>query len=173
MNSASTIIASNNAPIEAYEISNNEPPLYSSSSINSSPKNNYNLNSISTASIQPETTQPPSQQQQQPYTVVDDSSNNNFKYDNNNYNSSISNDTPYEPASLTATQIETNISNTIATPTKSIIRSNSIRNVNDTIDDSYYNEPLTNSSISYNEPIAMQQPTSQAPVSGKRKTKYN
>jgi hypothetical protein len=122
MNSASTAIAaSNNAPIEAYEPISQEP-FVSSSSIHSSPKN-YNLNSYATTALQPD-----------PSPYVDESNANNY---------SISNDTSYEPTSLAATQIE----NLASTPTKSIIRSNSIKNIND--DDTYYNEP---SSSSYVEP---------------------
>lgn len=118
MNSASTVIAaSNNGINEAYEYS--QEPIVNSSSIHSSPKTYINPNSYSTSSIQPETTQ-----------YVDES--------NANTNYSIINDTSsYEPTSLTATQIENFASST--TPTKSIIRTNSIKNINDTVDDVYYN----------------------------------
>lgn len=66
----------------------------------------------------------------------------------NNYSITTSN-TSYEPTSLSASQIDNNV-----TPTKSIIRSNSIRNAND-VDETplnYYNEPTVQpTSMSYVE----------------------
>lgn len=133
INSASTIIANNNAPNEAYD---NEPI---SSSIHSSPKI-YDINPILTASIQPEKSQ---------YTIVDDV---NLNSSTNNKNFSNSNNISYEPTSLSAAQIENNV-----TPTKSIIRTNSIRNMNEIEDTpNYYNEPTVQpTSMSY---VELQQP---------------
>ena len=132
INSASTIIANNNAMNEAY--TNETEPI--SSSIHSSPQN-YDVN-LSASSIQPEKSQ---------YTVVDDI---NANTNNLVTNYSISNNnSSYEPTtSLSASQIDNNV-----TPTKSIIRSNSIRNINDDdIQPNYYNETIQPSSISYVEP---------------------
>ncbi|KAL7048648.1 hypothetical protein ACKWTF_003437 [Chironomus riparius] len=135
INSASTIIANNNAMNEAY--TNETEPI--SSSIHSSPQN-YDVN-LSASYIQPEKSQ---------YTVVDDI-NANTNNNNNNLvtNYSISNNSSYEPpTSLSASQIDNNV-----TPTRSIIRSNSIRNINDDdIQPNYYNETIQPSSISYVEP---------------------
>ena len=136
INSASTIIANNNAMNEAY--TNETEPI--SSSIHSSPQN-YDVN-LSASSIQPEKSQ---------YTVVDDINANTNNNNNNNLvtNYSISNNSSYEPpTSLSASQIDNNV-----TPTRSIIRSNSIRNINDDdIQPNYYNETIQPSSISYVEP---------------------
>jgi hypothetical protein len=134
INSASTIIASNNAMNEAYT---NETEPISSSSIHSSPQN-YDVNL--TASNQPEKSQ---------YTVVDDINANSNNNNNIVTNYSISNNSSYDPpTSLSASQIDSNV-----TPSKSIIRSNSIRNVNDDdIQPNYYNETIQPSSISYVEP---------------------
>lgn len=131
INSASTIIANNNAINEAY--TNETEPI--SSSIHSSPQN-YDVN-LSASSIQPEKSQ---------YTVVDDI---NANSNNLVTNYSISNNSSYEPpTSLSASQIDSNV-----TPTRSIIRSNSIRNINDDdIQPNYYNETIQPSSISYVEP---------------------
>jgi len=132
INSASTIIANNNAMNEAYTNESAEPI---SSSIHSSPQTNYDVNL--SASNQPEKSQ---------YTVVDDI---NANTNNIVTNYSISNNSSYDPpTSLSASQIDNNV-----TPTKSIIRSNSIRNVNDDdIQPNYYNETIQPSSISYVEP---------------------
>lgn len=116
---------------EAY--TNETEPI--SSSIHSSPQN-YDVN-LSASSIHPEKSQ---------YTVVDDI---NANSNNLVTNYSISNNSSYEPpTSLSASQIDSNV-----TPTRSIIRSNSIRNINDDdIQPNYYNETIQPSSISYVEP---------------------
>lgn len=127
IDSASTIIASNNVNNEAFNTSSNDfrEPVITSSLNHTTPKN-YDINSISTASIQPDTSL---------YTALDD--NNAIS---NNY--AISNDNSYEPTSLTHIESPIVTQTSLTNNNNIIVNNNMVDDVAPIYSSSYINEPL-------------------------------